>query len=868
VSDPIGETTVPGEGSGPAPSAVERGTAIDRYVILDRLGAGAMGVVYTAFDPRLDRQVAVKLLNVRDGVAPEGLLAEARALAKLSHVNVVGVYDAGRFGDTVFITMERIEGMTFDAWLTTGHAWREVLEVLLAAGRGLSAVHEAGAVHGDFKPANVMVDAAGIAKVMDFGLAALGGTDGGRQTPRGTPLYMAPEQHMGEPASFASDQYAFCVAAHEALAGEHPRKGAHSVGMLLEAISREAPPLNCPGLPQSVRNAITRGLSPSPQARWPSMDALLEVLSDALEPRRSRWVGGAALLGLVGVLGVAAVSSERPGCPSPDVAAAALVPPAARAEASDVLSTYDEAYGVRRAGLILEGIDDYASRWARADADACAARLADPSARASHEASATCLERHRNDFVAAFSVLRDAAGVERVRAADLLSGLPDPLRCVDEDVAERGVAPPPPQHAARVGDLRARLASLRAENAVGRWTAVRDAVGPLLEQAHTADYPPVVAEALWVQGETFRRLHDIPAAERSLSEAAWMAMEHDDRRLALDAAVSLVALRREISQTERNRQWARRARRLVRVDSDPSVEGMLELHLSVAERNVGAWAEAKAHADAAVAAMLRVFGDEHPKYAKARHVLGAALFRMNDQDAALELALENLALRERILGPRHPEIVDSLLLIGVVHAARGEAAPAEAVYRRAAEIQEAVVGPRSRVLAGVYNNLVSALTRQGKLKEAREMAEAAVSIWRDLGQNDSLVYGLVSSGGVAFQLEDYDAMLEHYTKARALVEGSGAEHPLWPSIVVWTAGAHVCLGELAEARRWLDQLEGNGGSLAVDRVFNIWQAVVFAGEGEDTEARLHAREALASEEPIELPERWWSRLREIAASDG
>src|SRR4051794_27278126 len=161
------------------PDVLDRGTAIGRFVVLGLLGKGGMGEVYAAHDPELDRKVAIKLL--RPGMqseSPEGrmrLLREAQAIARVSHPNVVVVYDVGTFGNRVFIAMELVEGNTLRYWMhARTRSWPEVLEVFAAAGRGLAAAHERGLVHRDFKPDNVMIGADGQVRVMDFGLVQLG----------------------------------------------------------------------------------------------------------------------------------------------------------------------------------------------------------------------------------------------------------------------------------------------------------------------------------------------------------------------------------------------------------------------------------------------------------------------------------------------------------------------------------------------------------------------------------------------------------------------------------------------------------------------------------------------------------------------
>src|SRR5579871_1816494 len=173
----------PPGGSPAEEPGLAKGAAIGRYVVLGLLGRGGMGEVYAAYDPELDRKIAVKLLRNRGAGPsdPDGrtrLLREAQAIARLSHPNVVVVYDVGTFRDSVFIAMEFVEGNTLGYWLQAApRRWREVLDVYLAAGRGLVAAHAAGLVHRDFKPENVMITKGGQVRVMDFGLARDQNTD-------------------------------------------------------------------------------------------------------------------------------------------------------------------------------------------------------------------------------------------------------------------------------------------------------------------------------------------------------------------------------------------------------------------------------------------------------------------------------------------------------------------------------------------------------------------------------------------------------------------------------------------------------------------------------------------------------------------
>ncbi|MEM6992042.1 MAG: serine/threonine-protein kinase [Myxococcota bacterium] len=293
---------------GTARSTLVEGTHMGRYVIERPLGWGTMGTVYVAYDPDLDRRVALKLL--RGGTSRDrrrALLGEARALAKLTHPNVVAVYDVGQHDGQIYVAMELVEGTTLRAWLDERpRHWRDVVDTFVLAGRGLRAAHARGLVHRDFKPDNVMVSADGRVRVMDFGLASGGGcadldgrdealgTAPGRQpTARpvrvaGTPAYMAPEHALLRDIRPAVDQFSFCVSLWEGVAGRRPFGGDCCCALLANVIAgRVRPPTSGGAMPPWLRRALRRGLRATAADRWPSMDALLDVLER--RRRRRRW---------------------------------------------------------------------------------------------------------------------------------------------------------------------------------------------------------------------------------------------------------------------------------------------------------------------------------------------------------------------------------------------------------------------------------------------------------------------------------------------------------------------------------------------------------------------------------------------------
>lgn len=259
-------------------------TTVGRYTLHSRLGQGAHGVVYRAHDPQLDREVALKLVLAPDCERVAAVLAEAHALAKLTHPNVVSVYDAGEIDHAVYIAMEWIRGMTLGDWFgRKTRNGRETVRVLLDAGRGLDAAHNEGLVHQDFKPGNVMVGDDGRVRVVDFGLALATtppSTDVPAARPAGTPDYMAPEHRRGTPPTALSDQYAFCVTFHEALTRRRPALGRLSRGWL-----RLAKPI------------LARGLRASPNERHASMGALIRRFERRRLLAVSGALAGAAALG-------------------------------------------------------------------------------------------------------------------------------------------------------------------------------------------------------------------------------------------------------------------------------------------------------------------------------------------------------------------------------------------------------------------------------------------------------------------------------------------------------------------------------------------------------------------------------------------
>ncbi len=302
------------EGDPAAAIAVASLTAkqIGRYRIERELGVGGMGIVYEVFDPDLERRVALKL--ILRATSEEGrarLLREARAMARLTHANIVRIYEIGSDQGREFVTMELVDGGSLADWLRAEpRSTREIVDAFIAAGRGLAAAHRAGIVHRDFKPHNVLRDTSGRIVVGDFGLAtglemqasAAQITFAGYTTLTatgswvGTPAYMAPEQWNGGSITPATDQFAFCIALWEALAGDRPFRG-DDVEALRAAVTGGPAKLDASRIPRRFRALLRRGLDPDPAKRWPSMEAVIDQLARGRR-RAVYWVSALLVLGI------------------------------------------------------------------------------------------------------------------------------------------------------------------------------------------------------------------------------------------------------------------------------------------------------------------------------------------------------------------------------------------------------------------------------------------------------------------------------------------------------------------------------------------------------------------------------------------
>ncbi len=662
------------------------GSLLGRYVILGVLGAGAMGVVYGAHDPSLDRKIALKLLRTDTGEEREAmsarLLREARALARLAHPNVVTIHDVGTHEREVFLAMELVEDGTLRRWLSEApRSWREVLRMFLQAGEGLAAAHAQGIVHRDFKPDNVLIGRDGRVRVTDFGLArgALEfPPEAGAPRPAlapalatrtgalaGTPAYMAPEQLEGRPATPLSDQYAFCVALHEALWGTRP--GADK-------------PLPAGGnsVPAALRRILARGLATTPEERWPDLRALLGEL-ERVSRRTSPWRQAALAVAALLVASIVAwrASSEQP-CSSGFDAVSEGWNAAAQEKLRETLLSALGTEGQRLLRELEPRIEARARETGAQRREACMALHVRKEISATQfDQRILCLDRRRSELISLLDLLHQGDRALRGNAIPLVLSLPDPGACRQHGtLSRRPPLPADPVQRARVQELDARLtqAETRALALVQQEEA-RQIASEVLEQATALGWMPLAPRALL----TLSKLEPNPQqASRYASEAAEVALATQDDEILADI-------------------W------LFRIDLDGHA-GHLEL--------------AEDHGRLARGVLRRLGGDPLREATRLGNLCRVQERAGLDLDLARSLCQEarDLLLRERPGELFQLAFVEERL--GNVLFRQERYSEAERAYRSAIDKRQRILPPDSDLLVNTRGNLAESLLMQGHQREA------------------------------------------------------------------------------------------------------------------------------------------------------
>jgi serine/threonine-protein kinase len=761
---------------------------IGRFTVTALLGAGGMGEVYAARDPELDRLIAIKLLRPELMRADARLRREARAMARLSHPNLVTVYDVGEHDGQLFVAMELIDGHTLRSWVR-GRPWREIVRAYVAAGRGLAAAHEAGIVHRDFKPDNVLVGRDGRVAVGDFGLARTDDTEDPQlDDPAvadehltqagaliGTVRYMAPEQLERRFADARSDEFAFCVALWEAL-DRHPFDDAaplsdslSSVDSRRDAIAAGLPRRRLRGVPATIARTLARGLAVDPADRWPSMTELLDELDAALA-RRRKIVAASAVVG--SIFGAAAVT-WLVAAPTADPCEHVADDMASVWKTGDVERLRRAFETTKRPGADETAVstaailDRHATAWTSMRIGVCAAEKASPELA---EREAICFDLRLSEMRALVAVLTENPTNDIVdRAARAANNLRTIGDCTNAAAfLERAPSSRDPITRRRADALEMEIEAARIrEHAGGR--APPGELEALEHQAIALGWDPAIAEIELVLGMTawhrgigeiaeakFRaseiaaaRAHDDVLVARSMSMAAEALIDADrlsdalavakDAEVACARAGDPPALRADVLDAlghvhaemtkfdDSDRYYGQAVELLERSDVDP-------LHLA---RLLNNWANGLMErsdfsrsvpmSERAVGLFRQYEGAHHPDFARALQSYGNELTQIGKYAEAKARTEEALAIKEAVFGPDDPTVASALYNLGNAEGELANYDRAGQLFERAYKIWADKLGPdHSSALMARYAIGLN-LKQSGKRREALAVIEEVLA---------------------------------------------------------------------------------------------------------------------------------------------
>jgi tetratricopeptide (TPR) repeat protein len=714
-------TRLPGDEGRPFVGQLQPGARVGRYQVLGAVGRGGMGEVYAAYHPDLDRRIALKVVHGVDSGTGERrlrLLREARAIARLSHPNVITVHDAGTFGDRVFIAMELISGRTIDQWLRDEpRTWQQILDVFVAAGRGLAAAHAAGVVHRDFKPQNVMIAKDATVRVMDFGLARLSEEDAAAPAREatedeptlpigdltktgavvGTPAYMSPEQFRREAIDARSDQFNFCVALHEALFGSRPVVAAHAdTDHARPETSKPSLPRNVPGW---LRAIVLRGAAPERDQRYPTMEGLLAALERGRRRLRRRGSVAAATLAVLVLAagGWRLARGNRLACvlPKDRVAEAWAVGDPSDHRRQSIHRTF-AASGRATAQTSWERLskvlDEYVTAWSTMYLQTCeATHVRGEQSAEVLDLRMTCLGDNLDQVRALTDALATADAAVVSRAVAAAKDLTPVNRCADVALLKSAVPLPKDERTLReVRRLRRELAAIQTMVDLGNFGAALKRSNALRSEVEATGYKPLLGELLNLLGDAEASIDEDPSkAEATLREAILVSeASRDDLTAAKAVAVLVYVIGYRLGREPEAEFWARFGQ----------------------------------------AVLDRIGGDQRRLRAWILESQGGARSQFGDFKGGRVLIEKAVLLKEQSLGKDHPDFAGSLGNLAYALTAEGNPADALIVANRAVEIFQRYSDPDAWSLAVVYSNQGDALNALGDHAGAESAFKNALQI--------------------------------------------------------------------------------------------------------------------------------------------
>jgi serine/threonine-protein kinase len=768
-----------GVSSAPA-GDVASGSFIDRYVVLEPLGKGGTAAVYLAYDPKLDRRVALKLLRGTFGEEltadlKERLLREGKAMARLSHPNVVTVYDVGIAVDgLVYLAMEYVQGGTLRDWLATrNRTWREIVRIMCEAGEGLAAAHQAGIVHRDFKLDNVLIDVGGRPKVTDFGVAraqpqepppqsvsaehqvsalSVPGsgieTSGGRQltvsgATMGTPGYMAPEQYDSAGlVDGRADVFAFCATMCRAVYGECAFVGETLQEIANATVTGQVRPAPAgTDVPPWLRAVLLRGLSTDRESRQASMGELLAALRADPWVRRRRWLAiGAVVAGVCGAAFVLHGAEQRRAraCLGAQARIDGVWDAQRKLAVAGAFRATGLSYAESTLGKVEHMLDTYASRWVASAEQACvAARVRRDQSEATFELRTACLDE-RLDALRALTDVLVAADAKAVEAAPKAVYLLPPLdSCSNLDRLSLGARWPTDQAArAEVRSLQGEVAVAKALWDAGKAQHALDRLLRIQQRVERSGYGPLLVS--WrLRKANAEGSADPRAQSDDLQEAAVLA---DSFRLDELKAEATILLARQnlgwMTRRDEGRKWLRLADgAIARLGGDARLEiqrDLLRAWIRVIDGGDGDlfWHVLDRQKEAGI--------DDPPARADAHSGIAFGLRNQGRYDAAIDEGRQAVQQLEEAYGAGHPwvalylgDLAEHQVWAGRLDDALRSVSGALSIEN--ARAQRGEVAPASRTGAFAEGEMGLVLLRLGRAREALDRLSHSLDIYRATG---------------------------------------------------------------------------------------------------------------------------------------
>lgn len=891
---------------------------VAQFVLLERLGAGGMGVVFAAFDEKLERKVAIKLVATQgaDERAQARLLREAQAQGRLSHPNVVTVYEVGTLPEgELFIAMELVKGPTLRAWQGGAtRTWQDIVAVYAAAGEGLAAAHRGGIVHRDFKPDNVLVGDDGRVRVADFGLAFAAEAEVSMTTHvpdaapserpwpaltavgavLGTPGYMAPEQFAGAAVDARTDQFSFCVALYEALHGERPNADLAFAHGERPRPRRTAPD---PAYPRWLWDVLMRGLSLEPGERFASMDALLAELTRSRARTRRRVLAAAGLMGTLTIAGVAfAALSGRspPPCPPATAELAGIWDPASKQRIEAALLGTGTPFAANVWASTKAAFDRYAARWIGAQQAACeATHVRHVQSAALMDRRMECLAARRRSLAAAAEVLQDRPAQAVEHAGEILSSLGDIEPCADTGVllqlgAGRGAAstvwPLSARTRAQVAEVRQHLARADALLATGDLAGADPVVAEAARLAKDLDDDAVRAEVHYFQGRIQLSRGELALALASFNRAIELAVSSHHDELPADIWLKLAVTAGTLEQRPAEiESWLGQGEAWIRRLGHASDSRRIELEHARAylQRTAGDARSAQATLSHAIETAESLWGKDDPRLIPLLRDRAAAQARLRQARPAVADGERALALGIAAWGPDYPDIARTRRALGLLYIEQlGEVKRGEHEISLALELYRSQLGADSIEVANCEQALSQAGQYRGDYAAALEHAERAEQIYaKRLGaEHPRRGEALMGLGVLRFMRKDFAGSLAAYEAAYPILRAAlGSGHTTVGILRSNTGETLLALGRAeparAEFQQALDTLRRSLGPDHADLALplkGLGLAFLSAGRPGDARAPLERALALrtqsaAASDPQEVAEIRWALARTLRA---